>query len=167
MDSKMAIVMGRTWLGIWFFPATFCKVLYVYMRNLRMKNDSKNQKLNVELESLGKATCIFLQVCWFLIRNLANFGHPTSKQSKAYIFIRERMNMLSFSKEKISISMMISLTFEKLQGKSSMIWLPSIPNSKENPAWKIQNWIDSHLKLLLTDSKNTFRHIIYVMTVIR
>ena len=76
------------------------------------------------------------------------------------------MNMLSFSKEKISISTMISPTFEKRQDKSSMIWLPSIPNLKENPIWEIQNLINNHLKLLLTDSKNTFRHIIYVRTVI-
>ena len=75
------------------------------------------------------------------------------------------MNMSSFSKEKISVSMMISPTFEKHQDKSSMIWLPSIPNLTQNPIWEIQNWIDSHLKLLLTDSKNTSRHSIYVRTV--
>ena len=75
---------------------------------------------------------------WSEIFPILDNLHP-SKTKLILINIREHMNMLSFSKEKISISMMISLTFEKLQGKSSMIWLPSIPNLKENPIWAIQN----------------------------
>jgi hypothetical protein len=75
---------------------------------------------------------------WSEIFPILDNLHP-SKTKLILINIREHMNMLSFSKETISISMITSLTFEKLQDKSSMIWLPSIPSLKENPTWEIRN----------------------------
>ena len=101
---------------------------------------------------------------WSEIFPILDNLHP-SKTKLIFINIREHMNMLSFSKETISILMITSLTFEKLQDKSSMIWLPSIPNLKKNPTLEIQNWIDNHLKLLLKDSKNTSRQSISIRTV--